>query len=302
MSVTDLNRRQLLGTSAAIAATSALPAQAESHDHSGGDFELTELRDGIWRTRDERHTGLLIDTDEGILLFDTLNLPFAKWLNGQIAERFNKPVKWVVYSHNHADHVSGGQAFEGHNPRYISHSLARESMARMKVDTRLPDETFEQRFDILLGGRKIELRYHGPNDGRGSISLLLPENRVISAIDWLLIGRMPYRDLARYDVDGMIRSLHEIDRLDWDLASPGHADVGDKEGMRIVRRYLEAVRDGVVAGINDEAAIDDLVPALRADLAAVPEFSNLAQFDNWVELNIRGIHVQIARVEGHMDG
>ncbi|WP_179954332.1 MBL fold metallo-hydrolase [Denitrobaculum tricleocarpae] len=264
--------------------------------------EVLPIRDGIWRTREDRHFGLLIETDEGMIVFDTLNPDFAGWLNAEIKNRFNKPVSWVVYSHNHADHVSGGQAFEEHSPRYLSHAFARESMERMGVNTRLPDMTFDNGFDLRLGSRLVELRYHGPNDGRGSISLRVPDQRLLSAVDWLVINRMPYRDLARYDVEGTIRSLYAIDAMDWEIASPGHADTGGKAEARIERRYLEALRDGVAEGIASKRNIEEVVRTLRAGLAAVPEFAALRQFDDWVELNIRGTHHQIARIEGFMDG
>lgn len=295
----DIHRRQLVvgaaATVAATAITGTVSAQASER-------ELVPVREGIWRTQENRHYGLLIETDAGMVVFDTLNPDFAGWLNAEIKTRFDKPVAWVVYSHNHADHVSGGQAFAEHAPRYLAHSLARESMERMRVDTRLPDMTFEEGFDLRVGGRPIELRYHGPNDGRGSISLRVPDQRVLSAIDWLILNRMPYRDLARYDVEGTIASLHAIDAMDWDIAAPGHADTGGKAEMRVERRYLEALRDGVVEGIVAGQDIEQLVPTVRAGLAAVPEFAALGQFDAWVDLNIRGTHHQIARIEGKMDG
>ena len=310
MSTSEPNptRRDFLLATASVAAAgaaaSASPVLAQTDDHASDKekYDIIALRDGIWRTQDDRHNGLLIETDEGMIVFDSINLEFATWLNSEIGKRFNKPVKWVVYSHNHSDHVSGGQAFAEHNPRYISQQLARNSMERMKVDTRLPDETFKDRFDIYLGGRKVELRYHGPNDGHGSISLFVPDQQLLSAIDWLLIGRLPYRDLARYDVEGTIRSLHDIEQIDWTLAAPGHADVGDKAGMRVVRRYYESIRDGVVQSLVEEQTLADLIPVLRQELADDAEFAALAQFDNWVDLNITGIHAQIARMEGYMDG
>ena len=310
MFTSDINptrREFLLATASAAAAGAAAgiasPALAQTDHASDKDkYDIIPLRDGIWRTQDDRHNGLLIETDGGMIVFDSINPEFATWLNAEIKKRYAKPVKWVIYSHNHSDHVSGGQAFAEHNPRYISQQLARNSMERMKVDTRLPDETFKDRFDIYLGGRKVELRYHGPNDGHGSISLFVPDQQILSAIDWLLIGRLPYRDLARYDVEGTIRSLHDIEQIDWTLASPGHADVGDKAGMRVVRRYYESIRDGVVQSLVDEQTLADLIPVLRQELAADAEFAALGQFDAWVDLNITGIHAQIARMEGFMDG
>jgi len=300
------SRRQFLAASGAVIAASAVTVGHAAHaDESNGqspERSISEIRNGIYRCQNNRHYSVVIDTKDGLIVFDTINRTFAEWLNGQLAQRFSKPVRYVIYSHNHADHVSGGQAFAPHDPIYLSHALARDSMQRMQVDTRLPSHTFEKEFTIELGGRRIELRYHGPNDGRGSISLHLPQDRVLSVIDWLLIGRVPYRDLKRYNVDGMIRSLHEVDGMDWDIAIPGHADVGDKKGAAVVRRYLETIRDGVAEDLVARRTVEQTVRRLRPQLASVEEFASLKMFDDWVELNIRGVHDQIARVEGFADG
>lgn len=298
-----LSRRELIAGGAALGSTALLAGTAPALAQSDAPTRtLTELGQGVYRTQNNRHYGLLIDTDEGMIVFDSINQGFADWLNAEIAQRFDKPVRYVVYSHNHADHISGGQAFTGHDPLYVSHALARDSMERMRVDTQLPSLTFDEGFTIELGGRRVDLRYHGPNDGRGSISLMVPDQGVLSVVDWVVIGRMPYRDLARYNVDGTIRSLHEVEAMDFRVASPGHAGLGDKAGIAVLRRYLEAVREGVIEGIVAGESLGTILPKVRGQLAAVEDFRALALFEEWVDLNIRGIHTQIARLEGHQDG
>lgn len=264
--------------------------------------EIIEVVPGIYRTRQNLHFGLLIVGAESVAVFDTIDAGFAAWLDGEIKTRFGKSILYVIYSHNHPDHVSGGEVFAHHSPRYVAHRLARDSMIRMQVATQLPDMTFDDRLDLDLDGERIELRYHGANDGRGSISLLVPGKRVLSVIDWVLIGRVPFRLLNRYNVDGMIASLYDIEALDFDVAVPGHADMGDKDGIRVTRRYLEALRDSVIAGLIANKSVDEIVPEVREKLASVAEFKALKKFDDWVEENIRGTYRQIAAVEGFLDG
>lgn len=312
-----VTRRTMLAAGGLAAAALVAKGGAAQSQHApdpvmGGENEnakssepirsIEEIRPGIFRARENRHYTVVIVGAESVAVFDTLNHDFATWLDAEISKRFKKPVRYVIYSHNHADHVSGGEAFAYHKPIYISHRLARDSMVRMKVATQIPETTFEDRLDILLDGLKIELRYHGPNDGRGSISLLIPEKRVLSVIDWVVIGRLPYRDLARYDIEGMIRSLHDINKLDFEVAIPGHADIGGKAHILVSRRYLEALRDGVIAGVAARKPLDVIVTEVRTKLASVPQFKALKQFDDWVNLNIRGAYRQLASIEGFLDG
>lgn len=294
----------LLSLAAAFIITTAGPTTAAEQQSqiTTSERQLIELRPGIYRTKNNRHYGLLVETDDGMIVFDTINKDFAAWLKAEINSRFNKKVSYVIYSHNHADHVSGGEVFADHNPRYIAHQFAKDSMQRMGVQTRLPDITFSDQLSFTLGGQQFELRYHGANDGRGSISLLIPAQKLISVMDWVIIGRLPYRDLARYNIDGMIRSLHQLETLDFTLAAPGHANTGTKADIRITRRYLETARDAVIEGIRQGTPLETLRPGIRAKLAAVPEIKNLAMFDDWVDLNITGIYNQIARIEGFQDG
>ena len=73
---------------------------------------FTQLKGDLWRAGDGTwFVGVLV-TSEGILLVDTLNPPFAKWLKSQLAERFpGKLVKYVIYTHTHWDHIDGSNLF-----------------------------------------------------------------------------------------------------------------------------------------------------------------------------------------------
>ena len=71
-------------------------------------------------------------TPAGIVLGDPINLEFARWLRTQIDERFKAPVRYVVYSHSHYDHASGGEVFAD-TATFVAH----ENMLR-NMDGRYP--------------------------------------------------------------------------------------------------------------------------------------------------------------------
>jgi glyoxylase-like metal-dependent hydrolase (beta-lactamase superfamily II) len=74
--------------------------------------EITQVKGDLWRAGDGNWFVAFLVTPDGILLIDTLNPPFAKWLKAQLAERFpGKPVKYVIYSHTHWDHIDGSNVF-----------------------------------------------------------------------------------------------------------------------------------------------------------------------------------------------
>ena len=293
-----LNHRKVL--SAIIIGTVCAASPALSQDEQPN-YDLEQIKPGIYRTTQGPYHGIIVEGETGLLILDTFNEDFSKWLDNKLTEEFNKPIKYVIYSHNHSDHISGGQAFAHHNPVYIAHDLAKDSMERMKRDTHYPEISFSDSLSIDLDGRPIKLQYWGNNDGLGSISMYLPQDKFIAAIDWALTDRVGYQHIKRYNVDGIIASLYEIDKLDWDVISPGHASTGTKEDVRRFRRYMEAIRDGVIAGILAGKNEDTIVSEVHASIAANEEFATLKMFDQWSEMNVRGIYQQIAAKEGILE-
>ena len=56
---------------------------------------------------------------EGVVVFDALGTPSLGWdLLQQIAKITDQPVRYIVVSHYHADHIYGLQAFKDHTVRH----------------------------------------------------------------------------------------------------------------------------------------------------------------------------------------
>ena len=80
---------------------------------------------------------------------------------------------------------------------------------------------------------------------------------------------------------------------------------GGSERIKVDTRLPDETfkdRFDIVQSLVEEQSLADLISVLRQQLAADAEFAALGQFDDWVDLNITGIHAQIARMEGVMDG
>ena len=74
-------------------------------------YEITQVTDDLYRAANNTHRTVFLVTDEGIILADPVNVEFAAWLRSELDERFDVPVRYVLYSHSHADHASGGASF-----------------------------------------------------------------------------------------------------------------------------------------------------------------------------------------------
>src|SRR5262245_48461259 len=70
--------------------------------------EIQKLSGDVYWARDnDLHLSVFMVTPEGIVVADPISRDFSTWLKGELAKRFNVPVRYVLYSHKDYDHASG---------------------------------------------------------------------------------------------------------------------------------------------------------------------------------------------------
>ena len=74
--------------------------------------EIVRVKDDLYRAGEGNWYTVFLVTPAGIILGDPINENFAPWLKSELDRRFpGRPVRYVIYSHSHFDHASGGAAF-----------------------------------------------------------------------------------------------------------------------------------------------------------------------------------------------
>lgn len=255
---------------------------------------IVDLGNGIHRFQNDTHHAVFIVGKQGILMTDPIDADAARWLRAEIDRRFGKlPVSHLVYSHNHGDHVFGGEVWAGPATRVIAHEKAAEDLRRNRAPTALPNQTFSERMTIDFEGRPVELRYHGPNNGAGNISLYVPDAKLLFVVDWIVLKRLPWKEMYYYDLDGMIVSLREALQIDFERVAPGHGPVGNKADVREFLAYLEDLRGAVLDGMNQGKSLAQLQKEIRLD-----KYAAYASYQEWLPLNVKGAYEQLARTSG----
>ena len=260
---------------------------------SANEYKIENVRGDVYRFIDDRHRSVFLVTHKGIILTDPLNTPAANWLKIELKKRFNVPIKYVVYSHNHSDHIYGAEVFDDPDTIFIAHELAEQDIRMTKADTVLPDVTFKEDMVISLGGHTVELSYHGPNDGRGSISMLFQPEKMLFVVDWIVLGRMPWQKLWSYDIQGMINSTTQVLELDFDIFVGGHANIGSKADVQRYLGYLQALYNAVIDGMHSGKTLTEMKQSIK-----LSEYSDLKQFDEWLPLNIEGVYERLMEESG----
>src|SRR6266545_851054 len=149
-------------------APSAQP-EAPAAQPSRPPFETTKVEgtDNVYIFRNVNHQSMFIVTKAGVIATDPI--AYGRPTGGQsyvdeIKKVTNQPIKYLIYSHHHYDHIAGGKAFKDAGATVIAHKRAKERLALLKdPNTPLPDQVVGDRRTINLGGTRLELRYLGLN-------------------------------------------------------------------------------------------------------------------------------------------
>lgn len=126
---------------ACIAATIGLSLTAQAQNQPTRSIE--QITDNLYKAQNNNHYTVFLVTPEGIILSDTINREFSQWLHDELDARFGVPVRYVVYSHHHWDHASGGQVF-ANTANFVAHESVVEAMAMPPAGTPLPESVARQ--------------------------------------------------------------------------------------------------------------------------------------------------------------
>lgn len=104
-------------------------------------------------------------------------------------------------------------------------------------------------------------------------------------VDWVVLGRMPYKTLPGYDIRGMINSTRDVLKMDFELLVGGHAESGNKDEVRFYLSYLEQLYAAVLEAMRQGKDLATMKQQIRLN-----EFESLAMYEDWLPLNIEGVY------------
>src|SRR5262249_31312358 len=117
----------------------------------------------------------------------------------EIKKVSNQPVKDLIYSPQHFDHIAGGQPFKGAGATIGSPPRGKEWVRTLwDPQTPLPDETVDTSRTITLGDTTLELSYLGPNHSDSTLVMRLPKQKVLFAVDFIPVGSVPGRGMLDF--------------------------------------------------------------------------------------------------------
>ncbi|HSW21433.1 MAG TPA: MBL fold metallo-hydrolase [Burkholderiaceae bacterium] len=235
---------------------------------------LQRVADGVYFVQGESALGSALNqgfvsnagvvvTDGGVLVVDALGTPaLARRLIDEIAKVTTQPVRTVVVTHYHADHIYGLQAFQEAGARIVAHIGAREYIgsdtARLRLQasrdelfpwiderTRVvePDVWIDADATLTLGSTIVQVRPVGPAHTPEDLAVVLPAAGVVFAGDLVFRGRTPF--VGQADSRRWIESLDRLIAAGPRVVVPGHgpASRNPAADLALTRDYLKHLRD-----------------------------------------------------------
>ena len=232
-------------------------------------------------------------TDDGVILLDTLGSPaLAELFLQKLRKVTDKPVKKVILSHYHADHIYGLQVFKDMGAEIIAPAGAedylnsenapnileerRTSLAPwVNADTRLvkPDRYVEGNEEIVLGGVTLKLIFNGKAHSDGDQSVLVEPDGVLLIGDLIFEGRVPYVGDANTKV--WLERLKEMEQGKLTAMVPGHGSMSKKpqEVIKLTVKYIEYLREKMGKAVEDMTPFDEAYEATDwGDFIHLPAF------------------------------
>jgi quinoprotein relay system zinc metallohydrolase 2 len=297
-------RRALLGAVAAcclprFSRSAAAPAHAwPTAEVAPGIHIRRGLNEDVSATNDDAiaNIGFIVGRDAVAVTDSGGSLSDGLRLRARIREVTPLPIRYVLMSHVHPDHVFGAGAFAADHPVFVGHAGLPRALSlrweyyRTRIEAILGKDTVgavvmptllvHDQAKIDLGDRVLELQAHGIAHTDSDLTVLDRRTRTLIAADLLFVERVPSLDGS---LKGWLKELAVLKALAAQRAVPGHGPVSVEwpQGCRDLERYLGVLlretRDALKRGLEIDAA---------AKTVALSERSRWKLFDDYNGHNV----------------
>jgi glyoxylase-like metal-dependent hydrolase (beta-lactamase superfamily II) len=245
-------------------------------------------------------------TREGVVVFDALGTPvLGQALVAAIRKVTSQPIRRVIVSHYHADHVYGLQPLKAAGAEIWAHRKGEAYFTSGQAEERLeqrrrdlypwvdeksrvvkPDLWLEGDTDFKLGGLTFRILYahgaHSPED----VMLYVVEDRLLFAGDLLFAGRVPF--VGNADSKGWLAAMDAMIAVKPAVVVPGHGPVSRdvERDLVLTRDYLAYLRESMGKAVAELETFDEAYA--RTDWT---RFKGLPAFEQANRINAYGTYL-----------
>jgi glyoxylase-like metal-dependent hydrolase (beta-lactamase superfamily II) len=253
-----------------------------------------------------------VETSDGVVVFDALGTPaLGRAMVVAIRKVTPQPIRRVVVSHYHADHIYGLQELKATGAeiwvrreaqQYLTSGQASDRLAQRRNDlfpwvdenTRIvpPDVWLDGDAAFRMGGLTFELVYSGGAHSPEDLMMYVVEDRLLYCGDLIFAGRLPY--VGNADSGGWLKAMDRMIGLKPAVVVPGHGPISRDVGRDLAgtRDYLVYLRETMGRAAKDLEPFD--AAYAKTDWS---RFSSLPAFDQANRINAYGTYLRMEQQE-----
>jgi len=232
--------------------------------------------------------------EDGILIIDTHVKQSTERIQNTISNISNEPVKYVINTHWHWDHVEGNESFGQDGSLIIAHENCRAQLTKDHVfpifnyhqestsPNGLPKLTFSDSMTLYFNDETVHLSHFGNAHTNSDAIIHFKKSNVFHLGDIFVRYGMPFIDVPNGgDIDGMISTCERIISItdDNSIIIPGHGPISNKNDLINYVEMLTTIRDRISNGIQKGYSLEQIIEMKPAD-----EFNSIVEKDKFIEL------------------
>ena len=258
------------------------------------DMQPEKLSKRLWTVTDGLCRTIFLECDNSVVAFDTFGTPGRARAYRAAIERAapGKPVKMVVYTHDHLDHAGFGADFAP-EAEIVADEMTAKVIDLRKADGQLPvtRPLSGRENQVSIDGADFLLINPGPTHGTGNLSAYFAEEKILFSSDTILPNAR-YGFMPDYHLTNFVRFMRELADLNFQTFVPGRHQVSDREQFIKGCDYIEAL------SLACQQAFVEMVPIWVHDAMAEyckaklrGDFGDLDGFDQHIgQTAIRIVH------------
>jgi glyoxylase-like metal-dependent hydrolase (beta-lactamase superfamily II) len=208
-------------------------------------YHVERVERNLYAVTDGTYQCAFLTTSDGVVLFDappTIGHNIRRAIDEiAAANDVSNRVTHLIYSHHHADHGGAASLFDDKDIVRIGHEETRRLLLRDNDPARpAPEETFQDKRSLEIGGERIDLTWRGSNHSPDNVYIHLPDHDALMLVDIVNPGWAPiYVANLSEDIPGYLEAPANAMALPWTHFLGGHMGrVGTRADVTLHQEYM----------------------------------------------------------------
>lgn len=259
-----MRKKILIIAVGAILSVGAAGIQVLTQQPPAPPLKIEKVKEGLFVVSESGgNVGVRVTNDGLIVIDDKFERNFDEIMKN-IRTVSDKPVKYVINTHQHGDHT-GGNAKMAQTAEIIAHRNVRANMVKNNQADMPPRITFSNETAVHLGGVEVQAHHYGRGHTNGDAVIFFPDLQTVHMGD-LFTNGMPFVDYANGgSTEEWVKTIDGALKLNFQTAIPGHGPIMTKADLQKHRDKIATMRTRATELVRKGVKKEDLKAQLKLD-------------------------------------